>query len=400
MKFRNLLLASLPVITLFAVSCSDNDDTQGQSNLTVPETYTFERDGVTTVDFSGQSSRLLMLQEMGNYIKDQAVASSLVDDVVLSNMYSNTGNPFTDANLNAATDKQLRNKTAASKDFFTNFFGGGSTLEQTEVRAFFETQFDDAKAASQGAAASEGVAGTYLDGTSQRLYAANGLEPQQIILKGLMGACLMDQVVNHYLSTAVLDEGNNRENNTNKVLEADKNYTAMEHKWDEAYGYIYGAGGGKFWDSYINQVNSDADFNTVKEAINLAFRKGRAAIVANDYATRDAQIAVIKKNLAKVSAVRAVYYLKDGKNKLAAGDNGIKAFHALSEGYGFIMALRYTNKPGTNAPYFSKTEVNAILDELMGGTNGLWDIDYLDAHLDGLAEEIAQRFEFTVAQAY
>jgi hypothetical protein len=38
---------------------------------------------------------------------------------------------------------------------------------------------------------------------------------------------------------------------------------------------------------YIDQVNADVDFNTLKADINLAFRTGRAAIVANDYATRD-----------------------------------------------------------------------------------------------------------------
>ena len=172
----------------------------------------------------------------------------------------------------------------------------------------------------------------------------------------------------------------------------------MEHLWDEAYGYIYGADGGKFWDSYINQVNADVDFNTVKAEIELAFRKGRAAIVANNYTVRDEQIAIIKTKLALVPAVRAVFYLKEGKAKLIT-DNGAKAFHALSEAYGFIMALRYTNNPSTNAPYFSKAEVNTILSDLTAGTNGLWDVDYLNTKLDELATTIATRFNFTVTQA-
>ncbi|HSD13192.1 MAG TPA: DUF4856 domain-containing protein, partial [Flavobacterium sp.] len=154
----------------------------------------------------------------------------------------------------------------------------------------------------------------------------------------------------------------------------------------------------KFWSSYIKQVDDDSDFGTLKEDIELAFRKGRAAITANDYATRDAQIAIIKQKLALVPAVRAVFYLKEGKAKLIE-DSGAKAFHALSEGYGFIMSLRYTNKPGTNAPYMTKAEVDAILNELTAGTNGLWDVDYLNEHIDGLAEQIATRFGFTVAQA-
>jgi len=216
----------------------------------------------------------------------------------------------------------------------------------------------------------------------------------------------MDQVVNNYLSKHKLDDASNKENNTNKVLEVEKSYTTMEHNWDEAYGYIYGGDNltadpnvFKFWSSYINQVNADADFNTLKNDINLAFRTGRAAIVANDYATRDEQIAIIKAKLALVPAVRAVFYLQEGKAKLPQGDGGAKAFHALSEGYGFIMSLRYTNKPGTDAPYFSKSEVDEMLSTLVSGTNGLWDIDNLSPKLDAISTQIATRFGFTVAEA-
>jgi uncharacterized protein YjaZ len=38
----------------------------------------------------------------------------------------------------------------------------------------------------------------------------------------------------------VLDEADNRTNNDAKVLEEGELYTTMEHKWDEAYGYLYG----------------------------------------------------------------------------------------------------------------------------------------------------------------
>lgn len=214
----------------------------------------------------------------------------------------------------------------------------------------------------------------------------------------MMGASFMDQVVNNYLSTNKLDEASNKINNTNKVLEDDKTYTTMEHAWDEAYGYIYGADGTKYWSSYISQVNADTDFNTLKSDIDLAFRTGRAAIVANDYATRDAQVDIIKAKLALVPAVRAVYYLQEGKGKLTT-DGGAKAFHALSEAYGFIISLRYTNKPGTNSPYLSKTEVDTMLASMVSGTNGLWDIDTLGAKLDTLSTQIATKFSFTVEQA-
>jgi hypothetical protein len=40
------------------------------------------------------------------------------------------------------------------------------------------------------------------------------------------------------------------------------------------------------------------------------FHTGRAAIVANDYATRDTQIDIIKTKIALVPAVRAVFIFK------------------------------------------------------------------------------------------
>ncbi|CAN1530754.1 Protein of unknown function DUF4856 [Flavobacteriaceae bacterium] len=405
MKIKNLLLLALSFSFVSITSCSNDDDKEETFNYTVPTTYTFERNAATTVDYSGQTSRLLMLDEMGNYFKTAATNGTVADDAVLSEMYANTNNRFVGTGLNTS-GKQLKDKTAASKDYFTLYLGGGSITEQVSVRDLFETQFDNAETASQGTNAAAGIAGVYLDGTSKRLFTANGLEPQQVLLKGMMGACLLDQVVNNYLSINKLDEGTNKTNNTNKVLEAGKTYTTIEHNWDEAYGYIYGADNltvtpnvVKFWSSYINQVNADVDFNTTKTAIDLAFRKGRAAIVANDYATRDAQIDIIKTKIALVPAVRAVFYLQEGKVKMAQGDNGAKAFHALSEAYGFIMCLRYTNKPGTNNPYFSKTEVDTMLASLTSGTNGLWAIDTLGPKLDALSTQIATKFGFTVAQA-
>jgi hypothetical protein len=399
MILKKVLLSTLLVTGLTITSCSSDDmPTQDQtSNYTVPATYTFERNSTTTVDFSGQSSRLLMLEEMGNLIKTAANNGTQANKDVLINMYSNTNNAFSSAVLNTS-GKQLKDKTAASKDYFELYQGGGTTTEKLNVQAFFETQLTLAEEASLGTNAAAGVSGFYLDGTSKRLFAANGLEPQQVLLKGMMGASFIDQVLNNYLSKNKLDEGTNKINNSNKIVETGKTYTTMEHNWDEAYGYIYGVDGTKFWASYISQVNADVDFNTLTTDLDLAFRTGRAAIVANDYTTRDAQINIIKMKLAMVPAVRAVFYLQEGKGKLAT-DNGAKSFHALSEAYGFIMSLRYTNNPATNSPYFSKSEVDTMLSNMVSGTNGLWDIDTLGAKLDAISLQIATKFGFTVTQA-
>ncbi len=83
------------------------------------------------------------------------------------------------------------------------------------------------------------------------------------------------------------------------------------------------------------------------------------------------------------------------KKELEAGNMG-PAFHDLSEGYGFIYSLMFTHNPATNAPYFSKSEVDAMLEILMAG-DGFWDLT--PETLDALSEGIAAEFEFTVAQA-
>lgn len=390
------------IFSLLILSCSNDDEvlqteTPTGFNYATPDTYTFQRNGATTVDYSGQTTRILMLDEMNTYVKAQSTNALVVDNTKLESMFRNTNNAFTDPALNTS-GKQLKDKVAASKDYFELLQGGGSISEQTIIRNYFESNFLDLNTSSQGTIASSGVAGKYGTGASTRYFSANGLEPVQVFLKGTMGALFLDQIVNNYLSLNKLDEGNSKLNNTNKVLEANTNYTKMEHTWDEAYGNVFGASGDKFLSEYITKVNADTDFNTVKNDILLAFRKGRAAIVANDYATRDAQVTIIKEKLALVVAVRSVFYLQTGKSKLIT-DNGAAAFHDLSEGYGFIMSLRFTNKSGTNNPYFSKIEVDAMLASIISGTNGLWAIDTLGSKLDAISNQIATKFGFSVVQA-
>ena len=398
MKKIHRILGTLTITALLLSSCKKDEVTPSPSpaTYTVPTSYEFKNtSNISTVDFSGQKTRLIMLDQISALMG----GTTGVSESLLLSMYDGTG--FTVDSLNIS-GKKLSDKTAASVDYFS-----GINAEQTSSRETFKALFKDAELLTNGnTEASTGVAGYYMDGAKKRYFNANGLEPQQVFSKGMMGACLLDQILNNYLSKNKLDAGSNVANNTSKVLEAGKTYTTMEHAWDEAYGYIYGNDNitanpavYKYWSSYINQVNADPNFNTLKDAISKAFIKGRAAISNADYTTRDAQIAIIKTELSKVPAVRAVYYLaNEGKTKLAT-NNGKAAFHALSEGYGFIWCLRFTQNPSTKAPYFSKEEVDGMLSDLLKGTNGLYDVDYLSTALDAIASKIATRFGFTVEQA-
>ncbi|MGP1990746.1 DUF4856 domain-containing protein [Zobellia laminariae] len=406
---RRVLFTLAISSVVFLASCSSDDDATGTEMdeaivIDNPASYTFERNGETTVSFGGQTTRILMAQEFLG-----ALTTNTNTAETLKSIYAHEEGAadFEDADLNAS-DKNLRSKTAASVDYFST-----NATDQALIRADFESWIDgqvNNVFTNWNVTAEAGVAGQLADGEKTRYINAQGLEYNQLFAKGLIGALMTDQALNNYLSTAVLDEGSSREDNDAGTVLEDKSYTNMEHKWDEAYGYIYGLnadasnpnadlGADSFLNEYIGKLEEDPDFAGIADEIFQAFKLGRAAIVAGDYDVRDAQAEIIREKISLVPAVRGVFYMQRAKATLAdAVPNYASAFHALSEAYGFIYSLRFTRKPGTDAPYFSKEESDELLEELMeDGVNGLWDVEA--ETIDEICEDIAERFGFTVAQA-
>lgn len=402
---KKLIITATIFSALSFVSCSSDDDQPTKTNsVEAPATYNFQRNGESTVDFSGQTTRIQMGEETANALKD---FDNATETSILA-MYSHeTGaNDFSDADLNAS-DKNLRGKTAASYDYFTT-----NAVESAQIKSTFEgyisSQINEVFPNTM-ITATPGTAGQVADGSSTRYVSGKGLEYNQAFAKSLLGAVMTDQMLNNYLSPAILDEGENRENNNLEITKTDKSYTDMEHLWDEAYGYIYGASQNaenpnltigeddKFLNEYVGQVNKDSDFSTVASEIFDAFKLGRAAIVAQNYEVRDEQAAIIRENISKVIAVRGIYYLQAGKSRIMDG-NRVGSFHALSEAYGFIYSLRFTRNGNNEAPLFTKTEVDSLLDMLMNSAeNGFWNIT--PETLDTVSEAVAAKFDFTVDQA-
>jgi hypothetical protein len=373
-----LLSAGMATILFGACKKDNNTGSTGTervpySSLTATTNYftTFKGyDSATSVDFSGQTTRRNMLKEMDAYMKTFSTAA--LDAAKLKNMFANTGNPFSDAALNTATDKTIVSKTAQS---FT------ATDAETE-RNWFKSNFDSIAAASTFAAqtASTGVAGklgTYL-------VSRNGFEYGQFIQKGLIGAMMLDQICNIYLGTEKMAANNS-------VLVTDKNYTQLEHSWDEAYGYLTPnayypmpdpADATKWLEtylgSYVRQVNGTLGDPA---AVYMAFLKGRAAIVNKDVNTRDLQIATIRTSMEKAIATIAISYLN--KTKVATSDAA--RFHSLSEGTGFIYALRFAHEPK-----IAKAKSNELLGMLMNKTNGFWSLT--NADIDAVRDQIATAF--------
>lgn len=394
--------AFVAALTLSSCSSDDDSDILNEKNIDVPVSYDFTRNGESTVNFEGQTTRLQMSAELLSNFTDFDNAS----EEMLLNMFANENSAFANEDLNTSS-KSIKSKVAASNLYFAT-----NNVEASEIKSDFESWITEQMTtvkANKDMLAEAGQAGQIAQGTRVRYLNGKGLELNQVFAKSLIGGLLADQILNNYLSQPVLDEADNRLNNDDELPEEGKNYTTMEHKWDEAYGYLYGdpsipasnpnsilnESDDRLLFSYLGQVDEDEDFAGLAEETFEAFKTGRAAIVAGNYVVRDEQVAIIRENISKTIAVRAVYYLQDGKNLLANGEFGA-AFHALSEGYGFLYSLRFTNDPMTNMPYVSVSDINNFKDQLLSG-NGFWEVS--PDTLDSISEKIAAEFDFSVAEA-
>ena len=402
-KFYKPILLTLLTSIIF-ISCSKDDDveyitetitetvivTETQTvnveipvtvNVEVPYSYEFARAGVSTVSFSGQTARLNMADELY-----AALNTNTFTKAQMLEMF-NDGTGFSDASLNSS-GKKMGNKTAASP------------LASSTVKPQFDamiTDFADNVIPNWATDASNGQAGVLTDATRTIHVNAKGHEIDQTFIKGIIGAMTVDQIVNNYITPYQLDSGTRVADNDNGVLSSGKDYTDMEHKWDEGFGYLYGqeadasrldlgtspTGNGTTLNKYFKKINAS---NQVGIGVSVfdAFRRGRAYIVAKLYDDRDAQATIIKKELSKVIAYKAVDYLNGYMTKIAAG-NTADAFHALSEGYGFIMSLQFTND-GNDNPYFTNSEVNAFL-ALM---DNFWTVE--NSNLESIRDEISTKF--------
>ena len=158
-------------------------------------------------------------------------------------------------------------------------------------------------------------------------------------------------------------------------------------------------GADEFLNKYVGRVENDPDFAGIAEDLFQAFKLGRAALVGGDYQLRDAQAAVIREKISEIIGIRVVYYLEAARVELEKPSPSYgTVFHDLSEAYGFLYSLQFTRNPGTDQPFFTRSEVDGFLSALLGdGPNGLWDVT--PQTLGELADAVAAPYGFTVAQA-
>ena len=347
----------------------------------IPYSYEFARAGKSTVSYSGQTSRLNMADELY-----AALNTNTFTKAQMLEMF-NEGTGFEDATLNSS-GKKMGNKTA------------GSPLASATVKPLFDamiTDFADNVIPNWATDAANGQAGVLTDVTRTIHVNAKGHEIDQTFIKGIIGAMNVDQIINNYITPYQLDSGTRTSDNDNNTLSSGKDYTDMEHKWDEGFGYLYGqeadatrldlgvspTGNGTTLNKYFKKINTSNQAGIGIKVFD-AFRKGRAFIVAKQYDKRDQQAKIIKEELSKVIAYKAVDYINGYMSKIEAG-NTADAFHALSEAYGFVMSLQFTND-GTDSAYFSNSEVNGFLTLM----DNFWTVQNSD--LESIRDQVKDKF--------
>lgn len=326
-------------IILGVSSCKKDEDPTPpvDDSYSIPSTYNF-----TNVNFSGQTTRLAMLTEMSTLMKTGNTSGVSVDASVLKNMFRNSGNPFTDVNLNTSGKKLI------NKCFY---------LDTTFFLEYMDTLQDISTSTTPGSNGVAGVVVSTTDNTKKYLFNERGLEITQILEKGIMGGVFYYQAMAYYLTDDQI--GATIDNTTVVTGEG----TAMEHHWDEAFGYLgvpidfpTNLTGIVYWGKYSNTIDPVLGTNN---SLMTAFRTGRAAISNNDMNTKFAQRDIIRATWEKVCAAAVIHYYNEALDYFT--DDALRN-HTLSEALAFLRCLKYS-------PVKLITNLQIVQIEAMIGNN-------------------------------
>jgi hypothetical protein len=348
-NISSLALATCTIVIALS-SCKKDDDKKAEPiagpTLEVPNTYAFFRHDQSSVSYSGQTDRLNQMAEMKTMLK-KADKGEVIDTQVLQDMFENK-NGDGGGNFSFTSSKQLKDKTfSLDAQWFVDLLNDAATTS-LEGKA--------------GTVASEGVAGLATRSSGATILVnENGHEFVQLFEKGLMGATLLNQICNTYLTDEKIGDHVN-----NVDLVEGKNYTEMEHHMDEAFGYFgaptdfasnySGSGILVFWGKYSDEFDALTGSN---DRIMQAYRAARAAISANNHSIKKQQRKVLYEELERLVAAAAIHYVNE---TLAASSDGDR-LHVLSECYGFVRALRYQHPDFRKV---SQSEVDQMLSTDIG----------------------------------
>lgn len=303
------------MIALVASITSCKKDTDAQltvKSYTIPTTYNF-----ANVNTTKATQRANMAVELDTYLKTANTGTTIVplDVTKITNMYNNTNNPFASAVLNTS---------------------GINLKNVTTDASLYKAYADSVVLYNTATVAGPGVGGTMPRNTGKIVVGPRGIEYGQAYLKGIMGGLFFKEAVR--LLTEV------------KSMSASDTAKAQA-SWDEAFGYLavpvnydsslaYASTDPNrplLWGAYLGERGREIQAGGT---IFNAFLKGRAAIGGYDVTVRNEQADIILTKWEQLSARAGWVYTTMPASSANVGNYGAQ-LHALSEGFGFILALKY-----------------------------------------------------------
>ena len=371
------LTVLLAVTAMFLASCGSDDDNDDAANelveqqqgIAVPQAYVFESRfaaGESSVAYSGQVVRNLLLQDLKAFTdslgKDGARPATLQDmlqfyeyDDAL-NLTSLTGTgalpPLENKYSSLSTGKNLVGKISDEPAI------GYNRTADDLVREWFKIIADNSQDADKL-------------GTPAVYTTDDGVDLTQMINKVLIGAVPYYQATGVYLNGLLERDNSEARNGTDA-------YTAMEHAWDEAFGYF---GAARDYARYTDEqlagsvdvftydsngdgsidFKSEYNFGLSRNAgkrdkggsgVNLtqeifeAFLAGRTAIAnQGTVAEISAHRQAAANGMEKVIAATVVHYINDtlsDMSKLGTAEENRTALNKhWAEMKGYTVALQY-----------------------------------------------------------
>ena len=256
------------------ITVTDSADNTLASDVTISvtdelDTYSFSNTtaGESSVSYSGQVARHILIAELNNYINEGLQADIESGDVSTSAealeklmfFYTTTDEQYDEAlgqhiiTVDTLEDskqavladissskKDLNGKIAGNDatgqhevwaDKFVAFGAQGSQSPQQLIEALLSEIADNAEVEAEG----EKRQDVFGNDITKVYIAADGRDLKQLVQKILLGAVTFSQGVDDYLDNDIDGKGLKSDNT---ALVDGKPYTSLEHQYDEGFGYF------------------------------------------------------------------------------------------------------------------------------------------------------------------
>ncbi|MGI9527311.1 MAG: DUF4856 domain-containing protein [Weeksellaceae bacterium] len=375
-RFYSYIILAL---ALLISSCDDRIDETVESAylepIVYPYQYKFSRNGSSSIDVLKKDMINTPIDYIyGSYLKQARILSEYEHDVVMGYYQKETEGGIILEDEVASSPIHERHRQQIKADIL-------SIIEASEFISGYPK--GNSKRRQSAILGSAGYIGNNILDLNLAYVDEKGLVVAEAFRKMLLGAIHLDKIMNLHLDESILTDKELRKAHENVELVAGKNYTALEHHWDLAFGYYSN------WKAYAQPEGLIALKDSDKKLLD-AFVLGRHELGRYQYDEVQKHLEIIREELSKVVAIRTINLLI-GQNTIAnIREDAAYSFLYLSEAYGLIYALQFTRNSGGD-PYMSYEEVKEMQEKLLQD-DGLWDVERLleDENVEGSLKNISK----------